>query len=130
MKLSGICLETNDVPGLVDFYARILCASAEGDAVHSAFVEAGLAILNPGFLSQLKEQSAPGSSDKSFTMMFEVDDVDAEYERLKKYNIEFTLLPTPQPWGARALWFNDPEGHKIDFYSVKNPLAPELRGNQ
>ena len=50
--------------------------------------------------------------------MFSVDDVDKEYERLKKLNIEFTELPTTHPWGCRSFAFNDPDGNSIDIHMI------------
>jgi catechol 2,3-dioxygenase-like lactoylglutathione lyase family enzyme len=49
--------------------------------------------------------------------MFEVEDVDAEYERLKALDVEFVMLPTTHPWGARSFWFRDPDGNIVDFFA-------------
>ncbi len=48
---------------------------------------------------------------------FQVSDVDKEYEMLKKLGVEFVKLPTTQPWGIRSVWFKDPDGNIINFYS-------------
>ncbi len=47
--------------------------------------------------------------------MFRVDDVDKEFDRLKKIIKEFMTIPTTYPWGARSLQFRDPDGNIIDF---------------
>lgn len=51
--------------------------------------------------------------------MFEVDNVDDEYERLENLDIkiEFTSEPRTYPWGARAFGFKDPDGNNINFLS-------------
>lgn len=51
---------------------------------------------------------------------FFVDDVDAEYERLKASaaHIAFMTEPTTYPWGARALHFRDPDGNILCFVAV------------
>ena len=49
--------------------------------------------------------------------MFEMEDVDAEYERLKALDVEFVMLPTTHPWGARSFWFRDPDGNVVDFFA-------------
>jgi hypothetical protein len=56
--------------------------------------------------------------DKCFILMFEVDDVDYEYERLQKLNIvNFISVPTTHPWGCRAMSFKDSDNNKVDFYT-------------
>jgi predicted enzyme related to lactoylglutathione lyase len=53
----------------------------------------------------------------SIPIVFKVNDVDAEYERIKTLGVEFIMLPTTHPWGARSFWFRDPDGNIIDFKS-------------
>ena len=116
MKFAGVCLETANVPRLAEFYSKVFCVEAEGDDVHSSLQvgEAGLAIYHPEGL----EQRTKNTGENRFILMFEVNDVDLEYERLKELSIKFVQLPTTHPWGTRALWFNDPDGNRIDFFTV------------
>jgi catechol 2,3-dioxygenase-like lactoylglutathione lyase family enzyme len=48
MQLKGVCINTNNVPRLVDFYSKVLGVKAEGDDTHSVFDQVNLAIWNPG----------------------------------------------------------------------------------
>jgi catechol 2,3-dioxygenase-like lactoylglutathione lyase family enzyme len=68
------------------------------------------------------EDMAPGSMSGagygSFTIGFEVPDVDAAYERLKTLEVVFVKLPESYPWGTRSVWFRDPDGNIINFFSV------------
>ena len=109
-------INTNNVPRLVEFYSGVLQAKAEGDDIHSVFNEFNLAIWNPGNIDENKYNT----SERYFTLMFEVDNVDEEYQRLKRsgMNIVFTSEPTTYPWGARAFGFKDPDGNYIDFLSA------------
>jgi len=115
MELKGVCLNTNNVPRLVDFYSKVLRLKAEGDDVHSVFSEASLAIWNPGNIDEHQYQT----SERFVTLMFGVDNADDEYERLKQLDIsiEFNSQPTTYPWGARAFGLRDPDGNNIDFLS-------------
>jgi catechol 2,3-dioxygenase-like lactoylglutathione lyase family enzyme len=47
-----------------------------------------------------------------------VEDVDTQYERLKALGVTLIKLPATYPWGARSVWFRDPDGNIIDFYSL------------
>ncbi len=119
MKFTGICLVTEDVPRLVRFYTEILGSQAQGDDTHSEFTVGGLGLAI--FTRQGMEEMAPGSMQGAgcgnVTLAFEVDNVDAEYERLKALGVAFVKLPATYPWGARSAWFRDPDGNIVDFYS-------------
>jgi catechol 2,3-dioxygenase-like lactoylglutathione lyase family enzyme len=119
MKFTGICLVTENVPALVQFYTQVLGSQAAGDDTHSEFLFDGVSIAI--FTRQGMEEMAPGSMRGagygSVTIGFEVKDVDAEYERLKSLDVDFIKLPATYPWGARSFWFLDPDGNIVDFYS-------------
>jgi catechol 2,3-dioxygenase-like lactoylglutathione lyase family enzyme len=120
VKLVGICLITDDVPALADFYAKVLGVEAEGDDVHAELNTegAGIAIFSTEGMESMAPRSMQGAGRGSFTTMFEVEDVDAEYERLKALGVEFAMLPTTHSWGARSFWFRDPDGNIVDFFAV------------
>jgi catechol 2,3-dioxygenase-like lactoylglutathione lyase family enzyme len=46
---------------------------------------------------------------------FEVDDVDAEYERLRGDGLTFDEGPTDKPWGWRVASVRDPAGHTVEL---------------
>jgi catechol 2,3-dioxygenase-like lactoylglutathione lyase family enzyme len=119
VKFVGICLITNNVPVLVDFYTKVLGVKAEGDDVHAELSTegAGIAIFSAEGAESMAPRSMQGAGRGSFATMFEVEDVDAEYERLKALDVEFVMLPTTHPWGARSFWFRDPDGNIVDFFA-------------
>lgn len=45
---------------------------------------------------------------------FEVDDVDAEYERLRAAGVAFDEPPEDKPWGWRVAAMRDPAGHTVE----------------
>ncbi len=123
MKFSGVCLVTDHVPALVQFYTQILGCQAEGDDVHAEFTldGLGLAIFTRQGMEDMAPDSMKGAGYGSVTIGFEVDDVDKEYERLKALGVTFVKLPATYPWGARSVWFRDPDGNIVDFYSRVGP---------
>ena len=52
---------------------------------------------------------------------FELDDVDAEYERLKAAGVRILLSLRDEPWGQRHFILADPNGVMID---VIKPIPP------
>ena len=51
----------------------------------------------------------------------QVDDVDAEVDRLNKLGCVIVKPPTTQPWGRRSVWVRDPDGNIINFYANVPP---------
>jgi catechol 2,3-dioxygenase-like lactoylglutathione lyase family enzyme len=69
---------------------------------------------------------AIGSADKPshvdcqdrVALIFEVDDVDVAYQRLRDTGITFLTEPLDRPdWGIRAAHFRDPDGNLIEIYN-------------
>jgi catechol 2,3-dioxygenase-like lactoylglutathione lyase family enzyme len=118
MKFVGICLITNNVPVLSNFYTKVLGVKAEGDDYHAELITEGanIAIFSVQGMESMAPLSMQGAGYGSITVMFEVKDVDAEYDRLKTLDVEFVKLPESHPWGSRSFWFRDPDGNIVDFF--------------
>ena len=120
MKFEGISLLTTDVPRLAEFYSTLFSTKAEGDEHHAVMTVGGLglALWHPDGLAQRIAGYAPDVRRNCYSLMFSVDDLDAEYERIKKLNVAFTELPSVHPWGAKSFAFVDPDGNPIDVHMV------------
>ncbi len=119
MKLNGICLITPNVPALAAFYATVLGVEAVGDDTHVELrVEgAGLAIFSTAGMEQMAPGSMQGAGGGNGAIEFEVQDADAEYERIAALGVTFIKPPQTHPWGARSFWFRDPDGNIVDFFA-------------
>ena len=119
MRFNGICLVTRDVLRLRSFYAAILQVEPEGDDTFTMLATQGAALSI--FTEEGMERMAPGSMQDSgcgrYTLEFEVEDVDREFERLKERGVILIKPPTTQSWGRRSVWFRDPDGNIINFFS-------------
>jgi len=122
MKLTGICLVTKNVPVLADFYKKVLRDEAQGDEQHMEIKTngAGLAIFSVQGMEAMAPHSTCNMGHGSITVMFEVEEVDKEYERLAGLGVEMIKPPQTYPWGARSFWFKDPDGNIVDFYTLVN----------
>jgi catechol 2,3-dioxygenase-like lactoylglutathione lyase family enzyme len=120
MEFSGICLVTSNVPALRDFYTRVLAVQAEGDDVHVELRTegAGMTLFSVDGMEEMAPSSMQGAGYGSVVIAFQVKDVDAEYERLKTLGVAFVKLPQTHPWGARSVWFRDPDGTIVNFYAT------------
>ncbi len=119
MRFNGICIVTDNVPRLCAFYRRILQLPPEDANIFEIIPTEG-AVLSI-YSSKRTENAAPGclegSGNGRYTIEFEVEDVDREFERLTAMDVEVVKPPTTQPWGRRSVWFRDPDRNIVNFYA-------------
>ncbi len=119
MRFTGICIITQNVDRLCAFYREILKLEPEEGNIFEIIPTEGADLSI--FSSERTEKMAPGylkgTGYGSYTIEFEVEDVDHEFERLKALNVEIVKPPTTQPWGRRSVWFRDPDGNIVNFYA-------------
>ena len=58
---------------------------------------------------------------KGLIISFEVDDVDAEYDRLKAEGVQIYQEMQDKPWGERSFVIDDPNGVHIYIYTAISP---------
>ncbi|KNY25845.1 VOC family protein [Pseudobacteroides cellulosolvens] len=114
MFLAEVCLLTNDVLRMAEFYKAVLNTTSDSDdEIHQVIPISGtgttLTIYNDG-----KEKN---NSNQNMCISFTVEDVDIEYERLKRLGVNIIEPPITRPWGARNMHFCDPDGNHIYFRS-------------
>jgi len=63
---------------------------------------------------------------KGLILSFEVDDVDAEYRRLKEEGLHIYQELQDKPWGERSFVINDPNGVHLYIYKSITP-EPEYQ---
>jgi catechol 2,3-dioxygenase-like lactoylglutathione lyase family enzyme len=113
-------LITNDVNRLVDFYQAVLAVKAKWSGHDYAEFPTGVGVL--AIFSQVAQQryipdSTTAAMNKSIVLEFRVADVDQQYRRLQSIVKTWVKPPTTQPWGTRSIYFRDPDGNLVDFYS-------------
>ena len=127
MKFISTRIITADVQRLVDFYELITEVSAIWG--NELFAEiptpiGALAIGSDKTVPLFGAGSAEPAANRSSIVEFIVDDVDAEYERLRERVIDVVTKPTTMPWGNRALLFRDPDGNLVNLFT---PVTDEAR---
>lgn len=127
MKFVSTRLITADVGSLVDFYEMVTQATAVWG--NELFAEiptpvGTLAIGSDKTVSLFGQGSAEPAANRSAIIEFIVDDVDAEYVRLRGQLNEVVTEPTTMPWGNRALLFRDPDGNLVNLFT---PVSDEAR---
>ncbi|CDO32426.1 glyoxalase [Mycolicibacterium vulneris] len=127
MKLVSIRIITADVKRLVSFYETV--TGAEAVWANELFAEiptavGTLAIGSDKTVPLFGVGSAEPAANRSVIVEYIVDDVDAEYERLRERLLDVVTEPTTMPWGNRALLFRDPDGNLVNLFT---PVTEEAR---
>jgi uncharacterized glyoxalase superfamily protein PhnB len=132
MKFASTRLVARDIKNLVGFYEKVMNKKAEW--LVPTFAEivtpaATLAINTAETVALFKEGSAEPGANRTAILEFQVDDVDAEFARLKA-EVQVVLEPKTMPWGNRAAQFRDPEGSLVSMYTPVTDAAKKRFGGR
>ncbi|WP_078278913.1 VOC family protein [Mycobacteroides franklinii] len=120
MRFVSTRIITADVNRLVTFYEMVTETAAVW--ANELFAEiptsvGTLAIGSDKTVPMFGQGSAEPAANRSAILEFIVDDVDAEYARLRAQLSEVVTEPTTMPWGNRALLFRDPDGNLVNLFA-------------
>ncbi len=130
MDLASIRLITDDLDAMIDFYEQVTQVKAQRLAPVFAEFRYPACTLAIGHTSTtlLFNNAAQAASNRTAILEWMVDDVDAEFERLKPITTEWEMEPTLMPWGNRAVLLRDPDGNLVNLFT---PVSDEaLRRRQ
>jgi uncharacterized glyoxalase superfamily protein PhnB len=125
MKFASTRLVASDLKAMVGFYELVMGQRAEWLAPVFAEIvtpSATLALGSVETVALFKEGSAEAGANRTAIIEFQVNDVDAEFARLKD-KIEVVHEPKMMPWGNRAVQFRDPEGTLVGMYTPVTDAA-------
>ncbi len=120
MDLVSIRMITDDLERTVRFYERITGVAATrytpvfAELVMPSFT---LAVGHTDTIGLFGEGAARPAGNHTIIIEFRVDDVDAEYGRLKPLVDDWVQEPTTMPWGNRSLLFRDPDGNLVNYFT-------------
>lgn len=126
MKLASIRIIVRDIKAVVGFYEKVTGHTAEWLApVFAEVVTPGatLAIGSVDTVHLFKPDSLEAGANRTAVIEFQVEDVEAEFERLK-HQVEVVLEPKLMPWGNLTAQFRDPEGTLVAIYT---PVTDEAK---
>jgi catechol 2,3-dioxygenase-like lactoylglutathione lyase family enzyme len=118
--LVNTCLITSNVRQLTIFYEKVL--QIRPREISDAYVEfptaeGVLAIFAADAQEKYIPNSAVPAMNKSAILEFKVNDPDQEFARLQSIVKTWVKPPTTQPWGTRSIYFRDPDGNLVDFFT-------------
>ncbi|TCQ72502.1 glyoxalase-like protein [Raoultella ornithinolytica] len=125
MKFVSVRLIAQNIKDVVQFYELVTRSKADWLAPVFAEIVTPVAVIAIGSVETValfKEGSAQPALNRSVILEFRVEDVDAEFNRLKEH-VEVVHPPKDLPWGNRTAQFRDPEGSLISLYTPVTEAA-------
>lgn len=125
MKFASTRLVAADISAMVAFYELVTGRTADWLApVFAEIVTPGatIAIGSSDTIHLFAPGSAEAGANRTAILEFMVDDVEAEYLRLKD-KVTIIHEPKTMPWGNRTLQFRDPEGTAVALYTPVTDAA-------
>jgi uncharacterized glyoxalase superfamily protein PhnB len=132
MKFASTRLVAADIKAMVGFYEMVTGQRAEWLAPVFAEIvtpSATLAFGSVETVALFKEGSAEPAANRTAIIEFQVEDVDAEFARLKD-KVDVVQEPKMMPWGNRAAQFRDPEGTLVGMYTPVTDAAKQRFGSR
>jgi uncharacterized glyoxalase superfamily protein PhnB len=132
VKFASTRLIAADIKGMVAFYEMVTGLSA--DWLAPVFAEivtpaATLAIGSAETVALWKEGSAEPGANRTAYIEFQVEDIDADYERLKD-KVQLVHALKTMPWGNKTFQFRDPEGTAVSLYMPATDAAKKRFGSR
>ncbi|KDN18690.1 VOC family protein [Amycolatopsis rifamycinica] len=128
MQFVSVRLITGDVARLAAFYEQVTGIAARRPAEQFAELvgpSCTLAIGSAETMALFGTGAAVPASNRSAILEFLVEDVDREYDRVRKLPAppEVVQRPTTMPWGNRSLLFRDPDGNLVNLFTPVTEAA-------
>ena len=118
MKLASVRLLAADIKPMVAFYEMVTGLEATWLAPVFAEIVTPVATLAFGSTETValwKEGSGEPRANRTAFVEFQVEDIDADYARLRERVTLIHELKT-MPWGNKTFQFRDPEGTAVSLY--------------
>ena len=132
MKFASTRLIAADIKGMVAFYEMVTRLSADWLApVFAEIVTPGatLAIGSAETIALWQAGSAEPGANRTAYIEFQVEDIDADYERLKD-KVQLVHELKTMPWGNKTFQFRDPEGTAVSLYMPATDEAKKRFGSR
>jgi uncharacterized glyoxalase superfamily protein PhnB len=132
VKFASTRLIAADIKGMVAFYEMVTGLSA--DWLAPVFAEivtpaATLAIGSAETIALWQAGSAEPGANRTAYIEFQVEDIDADYARLKD-KVQLVHELKTMPWGNKTFQFRDPEGTAVSLYMPDTVEARKRFGSR
>jgi catechol 2,3-dioxygenase-like lactoylglutathione lyase family enzyme len=119
MDFVSVRIITDNLDPMVEFYEKVTETTADRPAPVFAEFQYPTCTLALGHTStaRLFNNAARPAANETAIIEWMVDDVDAEYNRLKPIVSNWEQEPTLMPWGNKSILFRDPDGNLVNLFT-------------
>ena len=122
VQFASVRLITDRIDDVVAFYAEVSGVSptwATPEFAELRWPGVTLAIAGSSTVARLGDHLVPTAGNRSSLIEFQVEDVDAEVDRIQRAfpDVTWVLPPTTMPWGNRSALLRDPDGTLVNLFS-------------
>ena len=108
MIIGEVCLLTNNVRKLADFYKQLLgIENNSNDDTHQFIISEGTT------LTVYNDKTQKNNQNENICLAFTVEDIEKEYRKVQALGVKIIEPPTKRPWGAVNMSFYDPDNNVI-----------------
>ena len=121
MKLALVTIVTTNLEQMRTFYQAVLQIEPQiyrGHYIEFTLEAGTLALWRQSECAEYGLGAMRGASNDRVLIELEVADVEQEYTRLKRLQVEWVQELTTQPWGHRAFYVRDPDGNVLNVHMV------------
>ena len=132
MKLASTRLIAQDIKAMVAFYEMVTGRAADWLAPVFAEIVTPSGTLAIGAVDTValwQAGAAEPGQNRTAILEFQVDDIDAEYQRLKD-RVSLVHDLKIMPWGNKTFQFRDPEGTAVSLYMPLTEAAKQRFGGR
>ena len=115
MKIGEVCLLTNDVRRLADFYKQLLGVENNSNDETHQFI-----LTEETMLSVYHDGTVKNTQNQNICLAFTVDDIEKEYEKVLASGAKIIEAPTRRPWGAINMSFYDPDNNVLYLRQLRS----------
>jgi catechol 2,3-dioxygenase-like lactoylglutathione lyase family enzyme len=115
---SRILLRPRDLAASRAFYEQRLGLKVYREYGVGGRVTGGVFFLGGGFLELAGSGTGMPAAPDGPIVWLQVDDVDAEHERLVAAGVPVDEPPADMPWGLREMWIHDPDELRLVVVEV------------
>lgn len=107
MPTVSLVIHTADLERSADFYQVVV-------GLHRTLTDEGMIFLSAdGVEVLLHHEPAPEPARRGITPAFDTDDIDGAVARAENLGCHVYYGPANEPWGVRAAFLCDPDGHGL-----------------
>ena len=118
-NLENVCIMTANIKQLAEFYSNLINVDCDwiGEDYVILRTETGtFSLYNIECYNKIANNSAIAKSNQNSILEFRVENIEVEYEKVKKLGAKIIKELRVEEWGAKCFYFLDPDDNMINFF--------------